>query len=662
MTRIYRYCLCILIVFGIACSVALAQEEWMPDPYLQRVVRFQLGVPDEIPLVPVDMKRLLGLDTWAMKITDQITDLTGLEHASNMTFLVLINNRIQDISSLAALSKLTFLDLGGNRITDIRPLEGLTRLETLRLWSNRLTDISPLQGLMNLKELMINDNQITDFTPLLGLSNLKILHVQGNPGDITPLLTLNLAGYQVCDVGGSLIAPRIANREYPSVFAAWMNIINLPTLTESERLARHDLYFCCPMFGLGFAETEEGIKLAGDIERAMQQRRELQSQNPNIVLLAGVRYFSGVQGDEYPEDWPLWLRDENGNRIIEAGWGEGLLDFTLSETQEWTIGQAVAVSKCGLFDGIFLDHWSEHPRLRDYRSLEEEHTARDRILQGIRAEVDDDFLIMVNTNREKIPKWATYVNGTFMETLPGISTDLNIFQGRGYTYADLYQIESTLLWSEENLREPRINGLEGWGLIEELPDSPRNKQWMRLFTTMSLTHSDGYVLYTIGSGSLQHEHPWDNEFLAQTYGHANQVPHVHDHDHYSYDFWDAELGQPIGEKAQLYENRDGLFIREFANGWAVYNRSGKPQEIRLLEQVTGVGSGVRNMLHIVPDLDGEIYLRRTTDRHDVNEDGIVNILDLVAVASGFGKNAPDVNGDGVVNVLDLVAVANVFGQ
>ena len=249
-----------------------------------------------------------------------------------------------------------------------------------------------------------------------------------------------------------------------------------------------------------------------------------------------------------------------------------------------------------------------------------------------------------------------------METLPSISTDLNIFQGRGYTYADLFQIESTLFWSEENMREPRINGLEGWGLIEKLPDSPENQKWMRLFTTMSLTHSDGYVLYTIGSGSRQHEHPWDNEFLAQTYGHANQVPHVHDHDHYWYDFWDADLGQPIGEKAQLYENRDGLFIREFTNGWAVYNRSGKPQEIRLPEQAIGVESDLRNITHIIPDLDGEIYLKSTTDRHDVNGDGIVNILDLVAVANGFGKDTPDINGDGVVNVLDLVAVANAFEQ
>ena len=608
----------------------------IPDPILERAIREKLGLPVEIPLTDVEMQRLWDL----VVLESDIANLEGLEHAAN----------------------LRFLHLSHSRIVDLTPLTNLVSLEVLKLYDNGISDITPLANLRKLKELNLSGNQITDFTPLLGLRNLEVLHVQNNLGDVTPLLTLNLAGSQVCDVEGSPIAPRIANRDYPSVFAAWANIINLPMLSESERLARHDLYFCCPMFGLSFVETKEGIKLVGDIEGAMEQRRKLQAQNPNMVLLAAVRYFSGVNGNDYPEDWPIWLRDENGNRVTEAGWGESLLDFTLLETQEWTIGQVVAVSKCGLFDGIFLDHWSEHPRLSGYRSLEEEHTARDKILQGIRAEVDDDFLIMVNTNREKIPKWAAYVNGTFMETLPSISTDLNIFQGRGYTYTDLFQIESTLLWSEGNMREPRINGLEGWGLIEKLPDSPENQKWMRLFTTMSLTHSDGYVLYTIGSGSRQHEHPWDNEFLAQTYGHANQVPHVHDHDHYWYDFWDADLGQPIGEKAQLYENRGGLFIREFTNGWAVYNRSGKAQEIRLPEQATGVESGLQNTTHTVPDLDGEIYLKSTTDRHDVNGDGIVNILDLVAVANGFGKDTPDVNGDGTVNILDLVAVANAFGQ
>ncbi|MCE2415045.1 dockerin type I repeat-containing protein [Candidatus Poribacteria bacterium] len=180
---------------------------------------------------------------------------------------------------------------------------------------------------------------------------------------------------------------------------------------------------------------------------------------------------------------------------------------------------------------------------------------------------------------------------------------------------------------------------------------------MRLFTTMSLTHSDGYILYTTGRSDFFNGFDEKGEF----------VPH---HEHIWYDFWNAPLGRPIGgdeSKGVLHKTSkgitiDGLFIREFTNGWAVYNRSGAPQVIQLSEQATGVESGLLNTLHILPDLDGEIYLKRTTDSHDVNADGIVNILDLVAVANGFGKKAPDVNGDGVVNVLDLVAVANAFGQ
>ena len=53
---------------------------------------------------------------------------------------------------------------------------------------------------------------------------------------------------------------------------------------------------------------------------------------------------------------------------------------------------------------------------------------------------------------------------------------------------------------------------------------------------------------------------------------------------------------------------------------------------------------------------------------DVNNDGIVNILDLVLVASSFGQsvseagNPADVNEDGVINIIDLVKVAGAFGD
>ena len=50
---------------------------------------------------------------------------------------------------------------------------------------------------------------------------------------------------------------------------------------------------------------------------------------------------------------------------------------------------------------------------------------------------------------------------------------------------------------------------------------------------------------------------------------------------------------------------------------------------------------------------------------DVNDDNIVNIQDLVLVASSLGKtgeNTADVNGDGVVNIQDLVKVAGKLGN
>ena len=76
-----------------------------------------------------------------------------------------------------------------------------------------------------------------------------------------------------------------------------------------------------------------------------------------------------------------------------------------------------------------------------------------------------------------------------------------------------------------------------------------------------------------------------------------------------------DLGQPIGEKGHSsYKNKNGVsiegfFIREFTNGWAVYNRSGKEQTIVLPNQATGVTSGRREKQHTLPDLDGEIYLK-----------------------------------------------------
>ena len=681
------YCKSLWVQFLFLCVIGILlynasiyaenEEDWMPDANLRNAVRETQDIPENVPLTIRDLQRLTGL----VVLSSDISNLQGLEHAVNLRFLHITHSLISDLTPLKNLVSLQVLKIWDNEISDIKPLAKLTNLEELHLSGNEITDISPLAELVNLRRLYLSTNQIEDVTSLSRLINLQILDLEGNLiTDITPLknlvsleflninanvidasqlLQLDLPNIRVCDVPRFPVKDRIEDREYPSAFAAWANIINLPTLSESQRYARHDLWFGSNELGLNFVVTDNGIHLIGNLQEAKRRRDALLSSNPNMILLAQIPYYGA--GEDYPEDWVSWLRDAEGNRIPNEGWWGYVVDFTLPETQKWTLEHVQAVAKCGLFDGIFLDHWSEGGRLRGYRTIEEEHLARDKILQGIRDMVSDDFLIMVNTNRDKIPRWAEYVNGTFMETLPGI--ELNKFQGAGYTRADILEIEETLVWSEKNFREPRINGLEGWGLIKEVPDSPRNRQWMRLFTTMSLTLSDGYVLYVIGSGSFFHEHFWYNSFLPESH---DKHSHVHDHDHYWYSFWDADLGTPVGEKGQLYGNREGLFIREFTNGWAVYNRSGKEQQIEFSEAVSGVASGVENQRsHTLPDLDGEIYLKSESGLEnpptaDVNGDGVVNIQDLVIVANALGEAEPDLNGDGMVNIQDLVIVANAF--
>ena len=760
-----KLCIVAIILYCFSVATFAQEEDWMPDVNLREAVRQKLEIDTNTPLTEADMLELVALDTSRLQITGKISDLTGLEYAINLEVLLLPQNRIQDVRPLASLTKLTFLDLGGNAISDVSPLVGLVNLEVLGLWSNQIVDVSPLAGLVNLKDLSLTNNQIEDFSPLAGLVNLEVLTVIGNStGDISviPASKLKELGYDsVCDLPGVPIRERVENREYPSIFSAWENIINLPERSWNERIAYHDLRWNSLLFGLLWVPTPEGVKNFLHVESAKEGWDEMLALNPNMIFIVSMNY-QAENPDKYPEDWPYWVRDEFGNRIKVDG-EPFLIDITLPEVQDQIVQRAVAIAKCGLYDGILLDWWAEwlldKPVHRYYANDVREGavTLLRRIREGV-DEVREDFLIIANTLRLKVPRSAPYLNGTFMETQPG------------YTHAELAEIESTLLWSEQNFRQPQINCLEGWGEKTEPLDSPRNQQWMRLFTTMSLTHSNGYV--NLGT-SLRANHTHLYEILpGHSETHAQGIRHEHVHQHFWYSFYDVPLGRPVGEKGQLYKNRkgvsiEGLFIREFTNGWAVYNRSGKERTIYLPEKVSAVESGVENKhWHTIPDVDGEIYLKEiippdttrpevsiavSSDTQDsafdavitftepvsdfgqtdvsisgtataritawtisennttyiatitpttsgtlilnvnenvaaddasnpntpatqqtlsvqlipawdVNRDGQVNVLDLVAVANAFGKDAPDVNGDGVVNILDLVAVAQHFGD
>ena len=597
-------------------------------------------ISDIAPLEKLTHLKVLRLHFGGNQVSNllPIADLVELEQLS------LTANRVSDISPLEKLTHLKVLHLGINQISDITPLRNLTELVELSLNDNKIVDISTLENLTNLVQVSLQGNPIRDLSPLLNLPALRSLNIQNIlVEDITPFLDLNLIEFRydiLCKFVEFPIIPveeRISNRTFPSVFQVvspiWFE--GKPLLdryTEPESVPFPDLLLAGLIhYGdLPFERSTLGADLILKENVSQELHASYHGRNPNFVSLYWWEFIVWKPGGAlFPDESKYWMTDREGNRVNLDN--QSYLNIVDPEVQEILIKQGVGIASCGLFDGFMIDNFAGGPgrivSIDDRDSLkassEEIEAAVIHIFSEIRARVPDDFIIIVNAGASKMESLSELINGSFIEFVRE--------PGRYYNYEDLSILENALLWNEANLRHPPVNGLEGFGIGTEHPNSPINQKWMRVFTTLSLTHSDSYVVYNRGE---------------------------EDHEHYWYNFWDAPLGRPVGAKAQFYDNRDGVFIREFTNGWAVYNRSGQAQKITLPMKTTGVESEVTGVEHTIPDLDGEMYLK--VNVADLNGDGIVNILDLVIVANAFGEATPDLNGDGIVNILDLVIVANAF--
>ena len=131
---------------GTVHLVAPSRAEFV-DANLAKQVRYELRLDTEgghINLLHIPQAELVKL-TELESDDAEITDITGLEHATQLVDLDLSDNQISDISPLAQLTQLTDLDLSYNQISDLSPLAQLTRLTELHISRNPITDISPLR-------------------------------------------------------------------------------------------------------------------------------------------------------------------------------------------------------------------------------------------------------------------------------------------------------------------------------------------------------------------------------------------------------------------------------------------------------------------------------------------------------------------------------------
>ena len=190
------------------------------DTNLRTKIIETLSKTQGVQLTAGDMLGLTQLDAR----NANIQDLTGLEHAHNLTYLNLSgeyiagegtvnSNTISDFSPIAGLTRLTrlnlsrcglsdasfvsgltqltLLDLGHNTISDISPLVNLIQLNRLYLWNNTISDVSPLANLIQLNRLYLWNNTISDVSPLANLIQLNQLYLSNNTiSDVSPLANL----------------------------------------------------------------------------------------------------------------------------------------------------------------------------------------------------------------------------------------------------------------------------------------------------------------------------------------------------------------------------------------------------------------------------------------------------------------------------------------
>jgi hypothetical protein len=354
------------------------------------------------------------------------------------------------------------------------------------------------------------------------------------------------------------VGERISHRVFPSIFQAWNKATPVAGADATTMQALHDLVFLHPsMNGLQSEAAFEGTAFEfapASIAAAKAKRSVLLAKNPLLILLAEIRYRDAPKGF-IPEAAPWWKRDADNKFVI--GWAEGgyrLLDVAQPDWQAQVAKRAKAVMDTGVFDGLMLDCWSDDkPRLN--------------LIRRLRGAIGNDALVLVNSNDLPIPLTAEHVNGLYMECYRTKSPE------------DWKRISVTLRWAETRLRTPRINCLETW-----YHQSRRDFNLMRAVTTLSLTHSDGYCLFTD----------------------PNDLP-TPDHLHDWYAFWDKGLGRPLKSGVQ---RGDGAWEREFSGGTVIYNPAGGSSITVLFDApYRSRASGLISTAHIINTNDGDILLR-----------------------------------------------------
>ena len=609
-------------------------EVSIPDDNLANAIRETLNLPTNAVITADAMRELTELDAPGKGIAD----LTGLEHAVNLTELNLgsiwvgvklhRNPMISDVSPLAGLTQLRHLDLARTAVSDVSPLAGLTQLTYLDLALTAVSDVSPLAGLTQLTYLNLAITAVSDVSPLAGLTQLTVLSLTGTAvSDVSPLAGLTqLTELRLLQTDVSDVSP----------------LAGLTQLTWLSLWDTHAFSDVSPLAGLTqLTYLDLGITAVLDVSPLANLTQLtwlslLQTDVSDVSPLAGLTQLTVLRLD--------------GTAVSDVSPLAGLTQLTELSLGGTTVSDVSPLA--GLpqltelsLGGTTVSDVSPLAGLPQLTELSLGGTAVSDVspLAGLPQLTS---LSLGGTAVSDVSPLAGLPQLTSLSLRETAVSDVSPLAGLPQlTSLSLHHTAVSDVSPLVNLTQLEFLGLDGCPLS---------------YASFH-THIPAMLAKGIQVGFDNVAHP----ALLKTSGDRQEgTPGAMLKTPFVVEAMD-EHGEPlVGVPIQF----------EMLHGGGILSAQTATTDAQGTAQVTltlGAAAGINKVKASSEGIESWVLFTAVGTEEvpqlvaDVNGDGIVNIQDLVLVAGRFGetgKNSADVNGDGVVNIQDLVLVAGAFGE
>ena len=631
-----------------------------------------------------------------------ISDLSGLVELTQLEWLGLINNQISDISPLANLKNLEHLNLDANVISDVSPLAKLTKLEVLYLENNIISDVSPLPGLTNLEQLDLRNNAVSDFSPLDGLSEKTTVRSDGNPGTFLkggpkitgPWLWIMLPGSQFHSTdllaqasGGEVTALSIATNGAVEGESVGDSIWTSHKISPTGGNNVNDLL---KALGMSKGDNRENVVYGSvtlDSPREQQTKIFAGSDNNHKVWLNGQLVGEKLNWEwstDYQESFPVTLK--RGKNVllvaIHDGGGGWCGHFGFAPDAEYTVlphGARFSLSTTSTqvkVGGTFtvqlkaenisdLAGWQSNvvfdPAVLKVSNVSEgsflkQGGGRTHFLKGT---IDNaigriDGIGSARFSEGGVNGEGTLLSVTFTAKANGESRlSVRKFQAGSSTSETISSRPADIIIT---VGDPAVSdvGDDIFSLSTDVTPVRSGDTFTLRLSANDVTDLAGWQTgIAFDSDVLEAVEVSEGDLLK-----AENV---------STFFLSGTIDNTAGEITKLSSARFGSGVSGTGTLLLVTFTAKTPGETRVTFSNFFAGSSSRQEIpsdvpEIVIIVEAGAFLAS-----DVNQDGQVNVLDLILVSQYFGEDVSanaqfDVNGDGAINVLDLIVVAQDLGE